>query len=285
VLPTLIGRQLDDAKAALVAKGFTPGDVTVADSDEPEGTVVGPRTLGVAAPAGTVVPLQVSAGPGAANTKFVFSVVTTKRLVLAQRSFIGVHIAQTRASLVTATLLSPQGKVLATWKRSARAGVSIVRLTLPKSAKTWKRGTYRLRWKVVAGADTLQRTIPVQIGRTAKDFPKAGGTKLDVVVAGAALPGKLPVSGKTVAAVSESTAFELAGDPTKNVGVIVIDADQYTLGMIHDLRTVFPMVQLVALSNSASRRAAAVRAGATIALPKTTTAPKLAKVVQALPRY
>jgi hypothetical protein len=282
VLPTLIGLQLDDAKAALAAKGFTPGDVTVADSDEPEGTVVGPTTLGVAAPAGTVVPLQVSAGPGAASTKFVFSVVTTKRLVLSQRNFIGVHIAQTRASVVTATLISPRGKVLATWKRSARAGVSIVRLALPKTAKTWKRGTYRLRWKVAAGADTLQRALPVQIGATKKDFAKSTGAKVDVVVAGATLPGKLPVSGKTVQAVTEGSAFELAGDPKANVQVIVIDADQYTLGMIRDLHTVFPMVKLIALSNSASRRAAAVRAGATVGLPKTTSAPKIAKVVTSL---
>ena len=284
VLPKLMGLSLDDAKAALLARGFTPGDITVADSNEPEGTVLGAPTVGVAAGVGSVIPLQVSAGPAAANTKFVFSVVSTKRLVLSQRKFIGVHIAQTRASVVTATLVGPTGKTLATWKRSARAGVTIVRLALPKSAKTWKHATYKLRWKVVSGGDSLQRTIAVQIGRTKKDFPASTRKKLDVVVAGSTLPAKLPVSGKTVQAVSENTAFELAGDPKKNVGVIVIDADQYTLGMIHDLRTVFPSVKLVALSNSAARRAKAVRAGATVALPKTTTAPKLAKVASAVAR-
>jgi hypothetical protein len=64
--------------------------------------------------------------------------------------------------------------------------------------------------------------------------------------------------------------------------VIVIDADQYTLSMIHDLHTVFPMIKVIALSNDPQRLAAAVRAGASVGLPKSTPATKLAKVVGSL---
>jgi DNA-binding NarL/FixJ family response regulator len=89
-------------------------------------------------------------------------------------------------------------------------------------------------------------------------------------------------SSKTLAADSEETTFELSGDPARNVTAIVIDADQYTLSMIHDLHTVFPTVKLIALSSDPAKRLAAVKAGATLALPKTTPPPKLAKVVKSL---
>jgi hypothetical protein len=278
LVPLVFGMQLDAARAALAAKGFAPGDVTVVGSDQPAGTVVGPDQP-VSAEAGATIPLQVSAGPGAPATKFVFSVVGTKRLVLSQRKFIGIHIAATRSSVGTATLLSAKGTVLKTWPVKAHAGVSIVKLAVPKVAR--KKGVYRLRWKATSGADAVTETIVVRIGKTRKDFAKASAP-VDVLVAGASVPAKLPLvdpASRQMSADSENTAFALAGDPRHNVQVIIVDADQYTLSMIHDLHTVFPTIKVVALSNDPRRLAAAVRAGATLGLPKTTPATKLAKVV------
>jgi DNA-binding NarL/FixJ family response regulator len=66
--------------------------------------------------------------------------------------------------------------------------------------------------------------------------------------------------------------------------VIVVDADQYPLSLIHNLRIVFPSssVRLVALTNDPKKRNRAIAAGATIALPKGTPNAKLAKVVASL---
>ena len=66
--------------------------------------------------------------------------------------------------------------------------------------------------------------------------------------------------------------------------MIVVDADQYPLSLVHNLRTVFPStsVRLVVLTNDPKKRARAIAAGATIALPKRTPSVKLAKVVAAL---
>ena len=64
--------------------------------------------------------------------------------------------------------------------------------------------------------------------------------------------------------------------------MIVVDADQYGLGLVRDLRTVFPMVRLVVLTNDRKKLVPAINAGATVALPKSTSAVKLAKVVAAL---
>jgi DNA-binding NarL/FixJ family response regulator len=62
----------------------------------------------------------------------------------------------------------------------------------------------------------------------------------------------------------------------------VLDADQYNLGLVHDLRTVFPGVKLIVLTNDPKKLVRAVAAGATVALPKSTPTVKLAKVVAAL---
>ena len=152
VVPQLAGLTLDAARSALTAKGFGVGDITVVDSQEPAGTVVGPTGL-VTAPVGSVLPLEVSAGAGQPATKFVFAVVGTRRLVLSQRRFIGIHLAATRATLLNATLVNARGGRIYTWHVSAKAGVSIVKLTLPKSVR--KAGRYTLLWTATSGGDVV----------------------------------------------------------------------------------------------------------------------------------
>jgi len=112
--------------------------------------------------------------------------------------------------------------------------------------------------------------------------------KKDVVLAGNGLPKQLPVvrrqPGARLVASTGDSAFALTGDPKRNVQVIVVDADQYPLSLIHNLRIVFPStsVRLVVLTNDAKKRRRAIAAGATIALSKGTPSGKLAKVVAAL---
>ena len=282
----MLFRSLDDARTALNARGFGVGDVTVVDSQAAAGTVVGPTDL-VTAAVGAVLPLQVSAGPGQSATKFVFAVVGTKRLVLSQRRFIGVHLATTRASTLSATLVNAKGARIYTWHVTARAGVSITKLKLPKSVN--KAGRYVLLWTATSSGDVVRHSMVVQMVVSAKvAAAEARQSKnKDVVLAGSGLPKQLPTvprqRARLVASSGES-AFQLTGDPKRNVQVIVVDADQYPLSLIHNLRIVFPStsVRLVALTNDPKKRARAVAAGATIALPKQTPNVKLAKVVAAL---
>jgi hypothetical protein len=284
VVPQLAGLTLEDARSALTAKGFGVGNITVVESDEPAGNVVGPTNL-VTAAAGSALGLQLSAGPGQPATKFVFSVVGTKRLVLTQRNYIGVHLASTRATLLDATLVNARGAHIYTWHINERAGVTIAKLTLPKSAR--KPGLYKLLWTATSGGDVVRTSLVVQILPSAKTAAAAEKKRKvkDVVLAGADLPKQLPSEAKNgtrLVASSIDSAFSMTGDPKLNVEVIVVDADQYNLGLVHDLRTVFPGVKLIVLTNDPKKLSRAVAAGATIALPKNTPTVKLAKVVAAL---
>jgi hypothetical protein len=288
VVPQLTGLSLDDGRAALTARGFGVGDVVVVDSQSPAGTIVGTTTTPVTAIVGSVLPLEVSAGPGQSSTKFVFAVVGTKRLVLAQRRYIGVHLAATRASTLSAALVSSKGARVYTWHVKAKAGVSITKLVLPKSVR--KPGRYNLLWTATSGGDVVRKSMLVQVVssvRVAAAEASQSKTK-DVVLAGTGLPKQLPAEpkqpGARLVASTGDSAFELAGDPKHNVQVIVVDADQYPLSLIHNLRIVFPSssVRLIVLTNDAKKRMRAIAAGATIALPKGTSSGKLAKVVAAL---
>jgi hypothetical protein len=283
VLPRLVGLTVDAARAALEAKGFHAGDLMVVDSPQPAGTVVGPANLFTAA-VGATIPLQV-AGPsgGTPGTKFVFNVVGTRSLPLSQRNFIGIHVSATRATTLTATLVNARGLRVYTWNVKAKAGASIVKLTLPRSAR--RVGSYTVLWTAVSGSDVVRKSINLKIVR--KPVTKVVATKpVDVILTGGTLPKELPIqtrqAQRLVPATSSDNAFAVTGDPKRNVQVIVVDADEYGLSLIHDLRTVFPMVKLIALSDNAAKLARAVKAGATLALPKKTTTTKLAKVVTSL---
>jgi hypothetical protein len=289
VVPQLNGLSLDSARSALIAKGFGVGDITVTDSKTPAGTIVGPApTPIVTAAVGSALPLQVSAGPGQSATKFVFTVVGAKRLVLTQRRFIGVHLASTRATTLSATLVNAHGKRVYTWHVRARAGVSIAKLQLPKSIT--KPGLYRLLWTATSEGDVVRRSISVQMVRTAKVAAALASRskRKDVVLAGPDIAKQLSTSaverGTRVVATTGESAFTIAASRTRNVQVIVVDGDQYPLSLVHNLRIVFPSssVRLIVLSNDPEKRKRAIAAGASVALPKHIPSSKLGKVVAAL---
>ena len=71
-------------------------------------------------------------------------------------------------------------------------------------------------------------------------------------------------------------------DATVEVLNPILQASPRGISLIRDLRTVFPGIRLVALTSDPKKLVQAVRAGATIALPKTTPSVKLAKVVSTL---
>ena len=81
---------------------------------------------------------------------------------------------------------------------------------------------------------------------------------------------------------AQTDPFTLTGDPARNVQVIVINADEYGLSIVHDLRTVFPMVKLVVLTDDPAKLAKAIAAGASIALPRSSPSAAIVAVVSRL---
>jgi hypothetical protein len=264
-------------------RGFTVGSVvTVQVPGVVAGTVVSPVGLNVA-PAGAAVDLSV-AGTAAA-TKLAFSVVGTKFVRASVRGVVAARIVVTKRASVLATLYSPRNKKLQSWRFGVRAGVSIVKLHLPHSAE--KPGRYRLTWiaSTTAG-ERISHTIVVQVVAGTKIAAKP--KPVDVILVGAdSLGPGLAVSlqgsnVRVLTADSEDPAFQLAGAPQYNVRVAVVDVDKFSLALVHDLRVVFPNIEVVALTGEASKLAKSVTAGAAVALPRTTPPDQLARVVRRL---
>jgi DNA-binding NarL/FixJ family response regulator len=97
--------------------------------------------------------------------------------------------------------------------------------------------------------------------------------------AGAKLPKGKP---RVVKARGIETTFDAAADRNADARVIVVDVDEFGVAFVRDLHTVFPAAKIVALSSSPRTMARALKAGAVIALPRSTPPATLAKVIQKL---
>jgi hypothetical protein len=281
LVPNIVGLSLDAARAALIAAGFTVGDITVTGSNAPDGTVVSPAGLTLATP-GSAVALQL-AGGSTVQPKFGFGLIGTGRLPLAQRKFIGVRFASNNASTFTVTLLTKRHKALKTWHFQFRAGIGIRKLYLP--AKARHVGWYSVRWTAVSGTDVLHRTFGLQIVKSIHTRLPKSKKPVYVVMAGSGLPTQLPAGTKQAArlvAGSDSSAWDITADPKRNPQVVVVDVDQYGVRLVHNLHLVFPMVKLIAVSSSPAKLARAKRFGATVVLSKSAGSAKIVKAVSQL---
>src|SRR5207253_8759911 len=195
------------------------------------------------------------------------------------------RVATTRASAVVATLVGPGGQRLYTWRVKAHAGASILKLPMPKQVR--RPGTYTLVWAATAGGTTIRKTIPVKIVGSDAGLGKPlnpSSLPVEVVLTGAKIPKDLALGldakkTRLIQASNSDDPFTVTGDPARNVEVVVVDADQFGLGLVRDLRTVFPSLRLIVLSDDPRKLARAVSAGATLALPRSTPSAKLATVV------
>jgi DNA-binding NarL/FixJ family response regulator len=88
--------------------------------------------------------------------------------------------------------------------------------------------------------------------------------------------------GRVVSSANIEPTFDAAANRRTDVHVIVVDVDQFGVGLISDLHAVFPSAKLVALTSSPRLMVNALRAGASIALPRSTPASTLARVIQRL---
>jgi uncharacterized repeat protein (TIGR02059 family) len=282
VLPDLTGLTPAAARSVLQARGFTVGNVTTGDAPGVQpGTIAQPRGLS-AEVEGTAVDLVVAAG--GPETKLAFNVVGTTRVTTSRGERVAARISVSKPASVTATLSDPRGRKLKSWKFSVKAGVTIKKLPLPGSVKP---GVYKLTWVARSGVEQIKRTILVRVVRKGA-APATAARSVEILLVGAAplrngLASSLAGTRARVTAVSdEDTPFTLAGNASRNVQVIIVDVDEYSLSLVHDLRTVFPGVAVIALTADPEKLSAAVTAGASVALPLSSPPSQLARAVRRL---
>jgi hypothetical protein len=284
ILPDLTGMNDAQARAALTALGFVIGNVQLTNTPGAvPGTVVAPTGLQAAVDGATVNLFIASSG---AQTKLAFSVVGTRTVKASSGGHIAVRVNVTKRSAVVATLYNPRAerKVLKLWNFAVSAGVTIMQLKLPPTADA--PGHYRLVWIARASREQISRTVMVQVVGAKPDVKKNAPIQV-VLVGGASLRNGLAsglhsINGRVLTTTEENATFLLAGNTDLNIQAIVVDADKYTLSFVHDLRTVFPNVPIVALTDDPVKLSRSVAAGATVALSHSISADQVAKVVRRL---
>ena len=131
----------------------------------------------------------------------------------------------------------------------------------------------------VAGGETVSRTLKIRIYRSRPPVQRiqvvlAGVSAQDV---GSRLGRQRP---KAVNAVEPT--FDAAANRNRDVRVVVVDVDEFGVSVVRDLHTVFPAVKIVALAAGPKTMSAALKAGATVVLPRSTPPAMLAKIIQRL---
>jgi hypothetical protein len=274
-VPSLIGKTPDQAAALLESFGFKLGTTTTGGSG-PAGTVTGPVGL-VLAEEGATIDVTIS-GRGVLTT-LALKVITAPKLKPAVRKSIAARVSVTRAALITAQLYSPRRVKLYTWRFSVRAGQSIVKLRLPQQVR--RPGVYSMLWSARAGRDVVTRKLTIRLigSRNVARQP------IEILLAGHAtdtVGGKFSKNSRVVRATSVEPTFDAAASRRSDVRVIVVDVDEFGVALIRDLHTIFPAVKIVALTSSPRQMAAALKAGASVALPRSSPAALVTRVVERL---
>jgi hypothetical protein len=284
-VPYVVGRSLAQASAALSAAGFRLGEVREeATATVAPGTVVGPRQLRLAAES-SEIDLVVARGATAPQTRLVFSVTGADTLVLRKRTTIGARVNVSRPATMTATLSTGRRQRLYTWRLRVKAGANIVKLTLPQQVR--RPGIYTLTWIARSGSETVSRTVKLTLtGRSLAQI-RPRGSEIEVVLAGEQHPknvvqAELGKDARVVAQAGPDQTFALAASASRNVGLVVVDADVHGVRFISDLRTVFPEIRVIAVASEPTTRVRALRAGAVRALPRNITSRQLAKAIAAI---
>jgi hypothetical protein len=286
ILPNLTGMTPAQARTALQQRGLRVGSVTVASAPGVQpGTIAQPTGLSAAEEGSAIDLVVAAAGPQA---KLAFSVVAPTRVTARAGSHVPARISVSKSAAVSATLYDPRSRKLKTWQFSVKAGVTIKKLQLPASAS--RPGRYKLAWIARSGVESIRRTIVVQVVPKGAAPPKTTRAVEIVLVGASSLRDALSVSlhdtrARVTRVSDEDSPFTLAGSASRNVRVVVVDVDEHTLSLVHDLRTVFPRMAVVALAQEREKLAPAVAAGATVALPRSTPANQLAKVVRRLASF
>ncbi len=278
-LPALVGLTVDEARGALGARGFALGDVTTRVSSAPVGTVLDPAPVQLRVKGGAV-DLVVSSGT-TQQARLKFNVVGTKRLARTWQT-IGARIRVSRAAQVTASLHGPKRVTLYTWRVKVAAGTSIVRLRVPAGVLP-RPGQNQVVWVARAGGQIVRRTQPIYDRRAAVETKR-----LDVVLAGAEatrdlIAQELPLGTRLTLATRDGT-YRQNADLYRTVRVVVIDLSLHRVALVAGVRVVFPGVRVLALASTRRQLEDARRAGAAVAVPRSTPPARVAKLIERLAR-
>jgi hypothetical protein len=276
-VPSLVGKTPDQAAALLAPLGLKIGTVTTGGAG-PAGSITGPAGLALVE-AGASIDVTIS--PGSGSTRLVLKVTTAAKVKPAVRKkSIGARVSLTRASRVTAELFSPRNVKLYTWRFSLNAGRSIVKLHLPRQVS--RTGVYTMRWTARSGRETVARKITIRLVG-ARNVQIAPVQILLVGPAAGSIRDKFPTrKPKLVTASSIEPTFDAAASRKTDVRVIVVDVDAFGVSLVRDLHAVFPSMKILALTSSPKRMTASLKAGAVIALPRSTPASILTRVITRL---
>ena len=277
-VPELAGRGLEQATAALAAAGFSVGLVREETSAlYAPGTVIDPTDLRLAVMSSSI-DLVIARAPGTSpQTRLVFAVAGSKKLALTKRTTIPIRVKVSRPAQVTATLLGTRKQRLHTWRVQVKAGATVIKLRLPSRIR--RAGTYTVSLVASSGSQTIRRTLKINL-TTPKLARLQSRKPIEVVLAAGAKHSLKP--GRTVRVVGRASpdqTFELAASVSRNVGIVVVDADAYGVGFVGDLHTVFPALRLIAIARHPVVRQRSLAAGAVLALPRTTPPQELAKAI------
>jgi len=160
-VPALNGLTQDQAKAALLARGFAVGSVQLTSSSTvPRGIVIGGAVQ--LAEEGSSVDILVSVGTSQAPLSFLVS--APKSFSPAKAKSLKARVTLSRAAKLTITLLRGK-KQVKTWKRSVAAGNSTLKLAMPGRLRA---GTYSIRWVARADSETKQKTTALRVAALPK---------------------------------------------------------------------------------------------------------------------
>jgi hypothetical protein len=158
-VPALVGLGLEQARTALAARGFAVGEIRrEVTRERAPGTVLRREGNALAVDGAKIDLVVAGAMP---QTALAFQVTSAKRYVLGRRTTLKARVQVTRPAAVVATLQSRTGKRLHTWRRTVRAGSSVVRLALPTRVRT--PGVYRLVWVASSGKATVRKTLRIHL--------------------------------------------------------------------------------------------------------------------------
>jgi hypothetical protein len=275
-VPTITGRNVADATAALAARGFTAGRLISVVSSEPVGTVVGPTAVQLL-PAGSIVDLQVSSTTVPRQAQFVFQITVQKRVRLSNRA-LAVRVLTTAPATISVTLDGANYRRIQRWSFPASTGASLHSLKL---AQKLKPGTYTLYWLGrTAGGATFRTTQKIRVITEKAKAHTANPAQIVLTVSETTKSAQRAVqsAGHTIEATPEQS-FSVAS--SRDASVVIVDADKYGVKLVRDLHTVFPTTWIVAFSNSKVTLALLTRPGV-YALPSSTSAKKIAALVERL---
>jgi hypothetical protein len=228
--------------------------------------------------------VDVLASLPAPETQFQLRIANDKtiKVKVGTVSSIPVRVFVTRPANAVATLATTGGRRLYTWHFRVKAGVTIKKLRLPSQVR--RPGLYRLTWRATAGKTTAKKAGLIRFVGPGIEQLRTRPQRVEVVLAVDTSKGARRISSSADRVVSHATperTFALLSAPDRTVDVVVVDVDRFGIQFLRDLRTVFPTVRVIALSDRGAMKPKIKRAGAFSVLPRSATRAQLSRAIRA----